>query len=68
LNFADDWEGPGPDGNFEEDGPGGPVNLNLVSPNNVKEWLVTSVFFRQITKYTFQIHCFNKFFCFEIIG
>ena len=53
LNFADDWEGPGPDGNFEEDG-GGPVNLNLVSPNNVKEWLVTLVcFFCQITKYTF---------------
>ena len=44
LNFADDWEGPGPDGNFGEDG-GGPVNLNLVSPNNVKEWLVTLVFF-----------------------
>ena len=39
LNFADDWEGPGPDGNFQEDG-GGPVNMNLVSPNMVKEWLV----------------------------
>ena len=44
MNFADDWEGPGPDGGFEEDG-GGPVNMNLVSPNMVKEWLVTYVFF-----------------------
>ena len=44
LNFADDWEGPGPDGNFEEDG-GGPVPMHLVSPDNVKEWLVTLVFF-----------------------